>query len=123
MGMTDERVNVIVYNAFNGFGDIVGEDDFGYSVAWIDLDDYVELYDAKLLDNLPDGVDKNDTDSLSAWLKTWRDINGERWVLAYLDADGTRSAVGYSSHSDMMKAFKEHEATYTKWLTTNSDEV
>lgn len=116
MGMTDDRVNVIVYNAFNGFGDVVGEDDFGYSVAWIDLDDYVEMYDAKLLENLPEGTDRNDTDSISAWLKTWRDVNGSRWVLAYLDSDGSRSAIGYSNQPSMMKAFKEHEEAYNKWF-------
>ena len=112
MGMTDERINVIVYNAFNGMGDSVGEDDFGYSVAWLDLHDYIEIYDRKVL---PAGV-VNKTDNISDWLKTHPDVKGNRWVLAYLDSNGSRSVVSYADKSSMMKIFKEQSNDYSRWL-------
>lgn len=110
--MHDERVNIMVANAFNGMGDVTGEDDFGVSVAWLDLDDYVEAYGSK---DVPDGCD-DDSDALSEWLKTWRDVNGSRYVLAYIDANGSRSAIGYDSRADVMAAFREHESAYLNWL-------
>lgn len=97
--MHDDRVNCIVYNAFNGFGDSTGSDEFGYSVAWIDLDDHME----------PDGLDQYElypySDDISAYVKTWRDVAGCRWALAYWDADGSRSAVGYLSRDDAWLMF------------------
>lgn len=110
--MHDERVNIMVANAFNGVGDATGEDDFGTSVAWLDLDDYVEAYGST---DVPEGC-YDDSDALSAWLKTWQDVNGARYVLAYINADGSRYAIGYESHADMMQAYREHENAYLKWL-------
>lgn len=110
--MHDARINVIIANAFNGLGDATGDDDFGYSVAWIDLDDYVDDF------GIP-GVPAEcvgDCFALSDWLKTWPDINGSRYALAFIDAHGYRSAVGYDSEADMRAAFDEHAAAYMAWL-------
>ncbi len=117
MGMHDERVNVIVTNAFNGFGDSTGEDDFGYSVAWIDLDDFVEC------DGFTDVPTecRNDSDALGAWLRTWQDVNGERYALAYIDANGSRSAIGYSTRGDVLAAYREHENAYAAWLDSGEE--
>ena len=106
--MHDTRVDLIVSNAFNGMGDATGSDEFGYSVAWLDLADHLEA----------DGVDLPESvgyASLGAYLATWRDVAGCRYVLAYLDADGTRSAVGYDSRSDMATAYRAIEADYLAW--------
>lgn len=113
-GMHDHRVEIIVRNAFNGLGDSFGSDEFGRSVAWIDLADHIELEptDYSAL-GLPQAIDYS---VIGDWLSTWRDIDEHRWVLAYLDADGSRSAVGYDSRESMMKAYRDLESEYLKWL-------
>ncbi len=113
-GMHDHRVEIIVRNAFNGMGDSFGDDEFGRSVAWIDLADHIELEptDYSVL-GLPQAISY---DIIGEWLMTWRDCAEERWVLAYLDADGSRSAVGYTSRESMMKAYRELESEYLAWL-------
>ena len=119
MGMTDERVNVIVYNAFNGMGDSTGDDNFGYSVAWIDLDDYVEC-DGFI--DVPEEC-RNDSDALASWLKTWRDVAGCRYALAYIDADGSRSAIGYYTREDVLEAYSAHVAAYLAWFDADDTET
>lgn len=114
--MHDERVNIMVANAFNGMGDSTGEDDFGVSVAWLDLDDYVEAYGSP---DVPEGCG-DDPDTLSEWLKTWRDVNGARYVLAYIDANGSRSAIGFNSRAELLKVYREYENDYLTWLGSDN---
>jgi len=110
MGMHDQRVDAIVFNAFNGFGDTTGEDDFGLSAAWIDLDDFVEVASPQ---DLPSNV-KNETDAISKWLKTY--TGGKRWVVATINSQGIRDAKGFNSKNDMMKAYNQVDKEYSKWL-------
>jgi hypothetical protein len=114
--MGDERVTCIISNAFNGLGDSTGSDDFGYSVAWIDLNDHLD----------PEGLDHPElypySDDVSAYVKTWRDMQGCRYALAYLDADGTRSAVGYGTRADMMHAYHALESEYLAFDDTELSE-
>ena len=112
-GMHDHRVEIIVRNAFNGLGDSFGSDEFGRSVAWIDLADHIEIEptDYSVL-GLPQAIDYS---VIGDWLSTWRDIDEHRWVLAYWDANGSRSAIGYTSREDMMHAYRELEAEYLAW--------
>jgi hypothetical protein len=101
----------MTYAAFGGSpSDITGSDEFGYSVAWLDLSDHV-MDESELADfyDVPTGVDYW---NIGAYLATWRDVGGCRYALAYLDADGSRSAIGYATREDMMTAYREHEAAY-----------
>lgn len=120
-GMHDHRVEIIVRNAFNGLGDSFGSDEFGRSVAWIDLADHIELEptDYSVL-GLPQAIDYS---VIGDWLSTWRDIDEHRWVIAYWDADGSRSTVGYTSREDMMHAYRELEAEYLAWDDDESDVI
>lgn len=119
-GMHDTRVEIIVHNAFNGMGDSTGSDEFGYSVACIDLSDHLD-YDeaARSYSDIPDGVDYW---NLGAYLATWRDMSGCRYALAYWDADGSRSVVGYTTHADMLHAYRAIEAEYLVWEESNDAE-
>lgn len=94
-------IELIVSNAFNGMGDASGSDEFGYSVAWIDLGDYLEDY--------PNGV-TGDTEALSAVAIAAND--GERYALAYIDADGSRYHVAYHTKTDVIAAYRALEAEF-----------
>jgi hypothetical protein len=106
----DEILDLIVANAFNGFGDSTGSDDFGYSVAWLDLQDYLEDYENE-------GRDTFELTDL-----TTEYMGGLRWILAYIDADGTRSAVGYDTHEDMMIAYRDHEKAFLAFEETREED-
>ena len=118
MSMHDERVNCIIFNAFNGFGDSTGSDEFGFSVAWIDLNDHLE----------PECLDHHElypySDDVSAYVKTLPELAGgachgddkpHRYALAYIDATGIRSVVAYCTHADMMHAYRAIEAEYLQF--------
>lgn len=107
-GMHDERVDTIVENAFNGMGDSAGDDEFGVSCAWIDLADHLEEYGH----TFPSGVDYW---SLGAYLTTAPGMSGERFALAYIDANGCRFVVGYATHGDMMQAYRDFENAVAEW--------
>lgn len=114
-GMHDTRVEILVHEAFNGMGDSTGSNEFGYSVAWIDLADHLDYDAAQRIagaDGMPEGVDYW---NLGAYLATARDMSGCRYALAYWDANGSRSAVGYSTHADLMHAYRAIEAEYLSW--------
>lgn len=115
MTMHDDRVNCITYNAFNGLGDTTGSDEFGYSVAWLDLNDHLE----------PEGLDHHElypySDDVSEYVKTLPELAGgtchgnnepHRYMLAYWQADGQRSVVAYCSRDDMMIAYRAIESEY-----------
>ena len=107
-GMHDERVECIVYNAFNGMGDTAGSDDYGHSVAWIDVQDHIDYTG----NDVPEGVTY---ENVGAYLATWRDMAGCRYALAYIDANGCRSAIGYETRADMMHAYRAIESDYLAW--------
>jgi hypothetical protein len=112
-GMHDTRVDLMVHAALNGISDATGSDAFGYSVAWLDLSDHtIDESELAYFHDVPTGVDYW---NLGAYLATWRDVGGCRYALAYLDADGSRSAVGYATREDMMTAYREHESAYLAW--------
>lgn len=98
--MHDERIDCIVFNAFNGFGDVTGSNEFGYSVAWVDIDDHMR----------PEGLDNHElypySDDVTAYVKTHPDVEGYRYFLAYWDADGFRSVIAYDTRQDMKAAFE-----------------
>ena len=119
-GMHDHRVEIIVRNAFNGLGDSFGSDEHGRSVAWISLNDHLELEPTDYDLGLPLAIDYW---VLGDWLSTWRDIGETRYVLAYLDADGSRSAIGYDSHESMMHAYRELESEYLTWEEATEEEI
>lgn len=117
-GMHDTRVDILTRAAFHGFGDTTGEDDFGYSVAWVDLLDIGTFGDLtrEYAADMPTISEDDMGESLAAYLATWRDMSGCRYALTFWDANGSRSAIGYSSREDMMHAYREHEAAYLAWL-------
>ena len=116
--MHDTRVDVLVRAAFDGFGDVTGSDDYGYSAAWIDLSDIGD-YGAIIRDNaadLPALVTDDDMGgSLAAYLATWRNMGGCRYAIVYMEADGSRDAIGYATDSDMRAAFDAMDTEYCTW--------
>ena len=107
--MIDDRIHCIIFNAFNGLGDSTGDDSFGVSVAWVDLDDHLE----------PEGLDHEAypfSDDVSAYVKSHPEVDGARWVLAYLTADGNRYIYGFPSKAEMMATYREYERDYLEWL-------
>ena len=122
-GMHDERVDAIVTSAFNGIGDITGNDEFGVSVAWIDLADHLE-FDAIVRDSrrfggsIPADVDYS---TLGAYLATAPGMDGERYALAYWYADGTRYAVGYPARAALADAFAVHADEFAVFERANDD--
>lgn len=107
--MHDERINSAVYNAFNGMSDTTGSDEYGVSVAWLDLDDHLE----------PECLDHYElypySDDVSAYIKTHPAINGARYILAFWDANGSRSVLACQSREEMMKYYRSHEAEFLAW--------
>lgn len=101
--MNDDRISCIVFNAFNGFGDTTGSDEFGISVAWIDLDDHLE----------PEGLDHYEmypySDDISAYVKTHPCIDGKRYALAYWHADGRREAMGFDAQEECLTVFQSFD--------------
>lgn len=110
--MHDEILENIVLNAFNGMGDCDGSDDFGYSFAWIDLMDFLEDYMFS---------PAKDSDELSAECMAY--LGGTRYAMAYIDADGTRSAVGYTNKVDVKMAYLILEAAFMAFEERTEDEV
>lgn len=107
--MHPEIVDIIVSNAFNGMGDSTGNDDFGVSVAWIDLQDFLE-------DPQNPGCYSDDI-SREAIAYT-----GSRWTLAYWYASGNRDVMGFPTRSEMMDVFRSFEADYLAWADDNEEE-
>jgi len=109
--MRDPRIECLLHNAFNGVGDMCGEDDFGYSVAWMDLNDFLEV---------PSGIDTKGlrshyTDDVTRWVKTAPGVDGERYILLYLDANGDCYAVAYTSRENVRAAYTDHVRAYAEW--------
>jgi hypothetical protein len=117
IGMHDTRVEVGVANAFNGLGDSTGSDEFGYSVAWLDLADHLEVSAYR---DIPAGIDYW---NVGAWIATHRDMSGCRYALAYWDANGSRSLVGYSTRADMLAAFRAIESEFLAWDDLAESEI
>ena len=115
-GMHDQRVEIMVAAAFGGFGDTTGCDDFGYSAAWLDLADHIDVTGW----DLPDGVDYW---GVGAYCATWRDVAGCRYVLCHWDANGSRAAVGYATRADLMDAYRSIESEYAAWLDLRDDDM
>lgn len=107
--MHDDRIECIVLNAFNGMGDVTGNDDYGISVAWIDLDDHMT----------PDGLDNYElypySDDVSAYVKTHPAIGGARYALAYWHATGNREALGFASREEMLEVYRSFESDFLAW--------
>lgn len=110
--MHEDVVLNIVANAFNGMGDCDGSDDFGYSFAWIDLLDFMENY--------VDGAHERDTDELSAEFMAY---TGTRYAMAYIDADGSQSVVGYTTKEDVKLAYVTLVADYIEFEERLEEEV
>jgi hypothetical protein len=104
--MHDEILDFIVYNAFNGNGDVTGDDEFGVSVAWIDLGDYLDSGIA-----MP-GSELREMD-LGELSRITMEYNGNhRYALAFIDANGFRDIDGYDSYPEMMEVFREFEKDF-----------
>lgn len=107
--MHDDRVICICINAFHGFGDTTGSDNFGISVAWIDLDDHLE----------PDGLNNYElypySDDVSAYVKTHPHVGGKRYALAYWHADGRREVLGFDSKAEALTVFQSFADEFDAW--------
>lgn len=102
--MIDERIQCIVLNAFNGFSDTTGDDAYGYSVAWVDIQDHMD----------PDGLDHHElypySDDVTEYVSTHPDVTGYRYFLAYWDADGSRYVVAHDTRDDGTHSYAESRA-------------
>ena len=107
--MLDDRIQCIVYNAFNGLGDVTGSDEYGISVGWVDVDDYLE----------PNGLDNYElyptSDSVTEYVKTHPKVDS-RWILAFWTAGGTRYIETFKYRAEMLKTFREFENEFAEWL-------
>ena len=108
--MHDEEIDLIVFNAFNGLGDTTGSDEFGISVAWLDLADYLE-----------DPECRRDSDELTMLLMAY--MSEHRYVLAFIDANGVRSALAFDSFEDMMREFRQYEEEYLQFEDAQEEDV
>lgn len=119
-GMTDPRVHIIASTAFYRGCNVAGDDEFGVSVAWVDLDEWIDIepgdYDAL---DIPRCLD--DIDALSYWLRTAPGMYGHRYAVAFLDANGIRSVLGFKSRKRAVKLFRTWNAAYQAWLEECGD--
>lgn len=111
--MHDEILNNIVANAFNGFGDSSGSDDFGLSFAWIDLADFMEDY-------TPDKRFGEDTEAISAASIEY--VGNVRYAMAYINQDGSRDVVGYYTKADVLAAFKSLDSAFQAFEEVTGEE-
>lgn len=109
--MHRDIVNNIVMNAFNGMGDSTGSDEFGISVAWLDLGDYLEDYEQRGMDCF----------ELSAEAIEFN--GGSRWALAQLDSYGNRSVVAFDTREEMMKTYRSFENDFIEFEASNNEEL
>lgn len=108
--MHDEILDEIVFNAFNGFGDSTGSDEFGVSFAWIDLLDYVE----------PSDGSKRPSEDLSAEFIAFN--GGHRYALVYISSDGIRGLFPYDTKEAMMREFRGHERAFLQFEDRDLEE-
>lgn len=101
------QIDSIIANAFNGLGDSTGDDDFGVSVAWIDLHDYIAPM------GIP-GEPVEDDDYQRAILAYMGSTN--RYALAFIHADGRREVDGYETDSAMREVYRLWDADYRTFL-------
>jgi hypothetical protein len=85
--------DIVIFNAFNGFGDTIGNDDYGYSSAWLDLGDHLETPDGRALD-------PSEAEDLI-------DELGGRYVIAYWHASGQRDWVAFTDYQEMKELWRE----------------
>lgn len=104
--------DVIFTNAYNGFGDTTGDDDFGQSCAWLDLNDFITE------DNIADvpHTVRGDSDALTDWIQLHPHIRGRRWALVWLDSHGNKSFEAFQTRNAMMRDYRAFEKSYTEWL-------
>lgn len=93
--------DLIIYNSFNGFGDVIGSDEYGFSVAWLDLHDHLETSNGRALD--PSEVEDLE------------EAAGGRYVIAYLHDNGIKEWVAFEDYSEMKKLWRELDAEYSVW--------
>lgn len=106
--MHDDRVNCITYNAFAGQWDsITGNDEFGISAAWIDLDGHLS----------EEGLDNYEIypteESIRKYVKTY--IDGKRFALALWDSNGNRTVYGFDSELDVLAEFNAYRQAFELW--------
>jgi hypothetical protein len=109
--MHDEILDFIVYNAFNGNGDIIGSDDFGVSVAWIDLQDYL---DESFLPKYEDSKYPGPL-SLEERSRIAIEYAGNRYALAFIWSSGNREIDSFDSQSEMMERYRAWEKEWNEW--------
>jgi hypothetical protein len=97
---TDEE-NILLFNAFNGFGDTTGSDDYGISAAWLDTHDYLEDCDDY----------SRNSDEITKQLES---AGYGRWLIVILTDNGMIQVQQYESKSDMMDAYHAIEDDYSQ---------
>ena len=103
--------DVVFTNAYNGFGDTTGDDDYGMSCAWIDLHDFI-TEDGHT--DVPHTC-KGDSDALTDWIQLHPHIRGRRWALVWVDSNGNKSFDAYQTRSAMMRDYRAFEKAYLDW--------
>jgi len=93
--------DILIHNAFNSFGDVTGSDDFGYSAAWLDLNDHLETPMGRALD-------PSEAEDLIEEL-------GGRYLIVFLHASGIVEHNPYVSKRDMKDDFWKIEKDFFAW--------
>ena len=123
-GMHDTRVDIMVTAAFDGMGDMTGDNDFGVSVACLDLLDIGAYGDIirTYAGDIPARVTLLDEygEHLAAYLATHPHA-GYRFILAYWHADGRREVMGFPTRGDMLTTYRAWGDDYAAWLDQDTD--
>lgn len=97
--MRTDVENFLVENALDGIGESVGDDDFGVSYGWLDLEGELET------SGFPEDIIEQAQDEVES-----------RFTIVSLDKFGFVSWEIFDDREEMMEQFREYENTYVEFL-------
>jgi hypothetical protein len=97
--MRTDVENFLVENALNGTGDSVGDDDFGVSYGWLDLEGDLDTI------GFPEDILEQSQDEVES-----------RFAIISLDKDGFVSWEIFDEREEMMEQFREYENAYVEFI-------
>ena len=97
--MRTDVENFLVENALSGVGDSVGDDEFGVSYGWLDLEGELET------SGFPEDIIEQAQDEVES-----------RFLIVSLDKDGFVSWEIFDEREEMMEQFREYENDYVEFI-------
>lgn len=97
--MRTDVENFLVVNAFGENGESVGDDDFGVSYGWLDLEGELDAseFPSDIIEQAQDEVET-------------------RFTIVSLDRDGFVSWEIFDDREEMMDQFREYETAYAEFI-------